>query len=195
MPKSRASTGPAGCRVAFVLFERGVGQPLSATLPCCRRSRSDRALAWALATCPAASLLLVRMLAVAAMSLCAFSPPLSRSSETHSRRELIGRALLASSSGLALAGPVMPASAVAPPSPQQILKSRSVYGSRVFRLQDATPAVIVGNSESAAWAAFSSASSTAKDAATSTPNARSVLGGVPRDAPGIPGGGGGSRSP
>ena len=83
------------------------------------------------------------MLAVAAMSLCAFSPPLSRSSETHSRRELIGRALLASSSGLALAAPVMPASAVAPPSPQQILKSRSVYGSRVFRLQDATPAVIV----------------------------------------------------
>ena len=36
-----------------------------------------------------------------------------------------------------------PAFAVAPPSPQQILKSRSVYGSRVYRLQDATPEVII----------------------------------------------------
>jgi hypothetical protein len=33
--------------------------------------------------------------------------------------------------------------AVAPPSPQQMLKSRAVYGSRVYRLQGASPAVII----------------------------------------------------
>ena len=32
---------------------------------------------------------------------------------------------------------------MAPPSPQQILKSRGVYGSRVFRLQDAPVATII----------------------------------------------------
>ena len=36
-----------------------------------------------------------------------------------------------------------PAFAVPPPSPQQMLKSRAVYGSRIYRLQDATPAKVI----------------------------------------------------
>ena len=65
------------------------------------------------------------------VALCAFSPP-TLSSVPHSRRDFIGHALCgavgASSAGLALLP--QPVLAVAPPSPQQILKSRAVYGSR-----------------------------------------------------------------
>ena len=68
------------------------------------------------------------------------SPKLASSS----RRDFIGNSLLgvvgASSASLAM---VPQAFAVAPPSPQQILKSRAVYGSRVYRLQGATSAGII----------------------------------------------------
>jgi len=75
------------------------------------------------------------MLAVAVLAACSFTPP--------SRRELIGRAVLgATATGCSAVTPLR-AIAVAPPSPQQILKSRAVYGSRVYRLQEATPAAII----------------------------------------------------
>ena len=61
------------------------------------------------------------------------------------RRDVIGHAVLgaAAASYGALAFAPLPALAVAPPSPQAMLKSRAVYGSRIFRLQDATVAVIL----------------------------------------------------
>jgi hypothetical protein len=78
------------------------------------------------------------MLSLLNMAL-AFSSPQSLLSAT-SRREVLGRAL----GGAAAAGlAATPAWAVAPPSPQQMLKSRAVYGSRVFRLQEAPPATIM----------------------------------------------------
>ena len=63
----------------------------------------------------------------------------SISTTTTSRRAVLGHTLLGAASSLL----PLPALAVAPPSPQQMLKSRAVYGSRVFRLQDATPATIL----------------------------------------------------
>ena len=93
------------------------------------------------------------MLAATAALLCAFSPPSSVTSSASpssvmssaGRREFIGSALLVSAVGasVSLASVPLPALAVAPPSPQQILKSRSVYGSRIYRLQSAAPAVIM----------------------------------------------------
>ena len=75
------------------------------------------------------------MLAVAVLAACSFTPP--------SRRELIGRAVLgATATGCSVVTPLR-AIAVAPPSPQQILKSRAVYGSRVYRLQEAVPTAII----------------------------------------------------
>ena len=64
---------------------------------------------------------------------------LSPSTPPSSRRAVLGAA--AASSGLALTP--LRALAVAPPSPQQMLKSRAVYGSRVYRLQDASPDFIM----------------------------------------------------
>jgi hypothetical protein len=83
------------------------------------------------------------------LALCAFAPPqptrvTSTQLRSSTRRELIGRTIWAAgatAAGLAL--PMAPVSAVAPPSPQQILKSRAVYGSRVYRLQKASPATIL----------------------------------------------------
>lgn len=73
------------------------------------------------------------MLLALATAACAFVAPLSR-------RDCLGHALL----GAAAVTSASPAAlAVAPPSPQQILKSRSVYGSRVYRLQSAAPATII----------------------------------------------------
>ena len=66
------------------------------------------------------------------LALCPSTPP-------SSRRAVLGAA--AASSALALAP--LGALAVAPPSPQQMLKSRAVYGSRVYRLQEAAPSFIL----------------------------------------------------
>ena len=79
------------------------------------------------------------MLSVLAVGLVAFAPP-SRFQE--SRRDVISRAF-AGAVGFGAASIASPALAVAPPSPQQILKSRGVYGSRVFRLQSASADVIL----------------------------------------------------
>lgn len=83
------------------------------------------------------------MLAMALAYLSFTPPPLS--SVASSRRELIGRALLGTAgvaSGCLVMAP-LPSFAVAPPSPQQMLKSRAIYGSRVYRLQAATTAAIL----------------------------------------------------
>ena len=79
---------------------------------------------------------------------CAFTPPpLSgvTMNAAHGRRAFLGRAFFgAAAAGAATSSLViapLPSFAVA--SPQQVLKSRAVYGSRVFRLQDATAAVIM----------------------------------------------------
>uniref|UniRef100_A0A7S2CE98 Photosystem II Psb31 protein domain-containing protein n=1 Tax=Haptolina brevifila TaxID=156173 RepID=A0A7S2CE98_9EUKA len=72
-----------------------------------------------------------------ALALCAFSPPPRNS--LMARHEFISHALVGAV-GVSMAPAAI---AVAPPSPQQMLKSRAVYGSRVYRLQDATPAVII----------------------------------------------------
>ena len=79
------------------------------------------------------------MLSIVLHSSLAFAPPQSLLAPT-ARRELLGRAL---GGALAAGATIAPAWAVAPPSPQQMLKSRAVYGSRVFRLQDASPATIM----------------------------------------------------
>ena len=70
--------------------------------------------------------------------LCAFVPPTSVMTQS-TRRDFVAGALFSAAAAVA---PTQ-ARAVAPPSPQQILKSRAVYGSRVYRLQDATPAAIM----------------------------------------------------
>jgi hypothetical protein len=69
------------------------------------------------------------------VALCAFSP------QPIGRRETLGRAFqlgAATTIGLPFA-----AFAVPQPSPQAILKSRAVYGSRIYRLQDANPSTIL----------------------------------------------------
>ena len=84
-----------------------------------------------------------KMLALT-LAHCTFTPP-PLSGMASSRRAFIGRALLGTAgatSGSLVMAP-LPSFAVAPPSPQQILKSRAVYGSRVFRLQDASAAMIM----------------------------------------------------
>ena len=84
------------------------------------------------------------MLALA-LAQCAFTPPpLSGGATAASgRRAFLSRAFLgaagAATSTLVLSP--LPSSAAA--SPQQVLKSRAIYGSRVFRLQDASAAVII----------------------------------------------------
>lgn len=89
------------------------------------------------------------MLALA-LAHCAFTPPplsgvAMASPIASGRRAFLGRALFgAAAAGAATSTLViapLPSFAVA--SPQQVLKSRAVYGSRVFRLQDATAAVIM----------------------------------------------------
>ena len=73
-----------------------------------------------------------------ALAQCAFTP-------LSGRRAFLSRAFLgAASAGAATSTLVLsplPSSAAA--SPQQVLKSRAIYGSRVFRLQDASAAVII----------------------------------------------------
>jgi len=59
-----------------------------------------------------------------------------------SRRDVIGRTLTGAVS-LGAVAIATPALAVAPPSPQQVLKTRGVYGSRVYRLQSASAATIL----------------------------------------------------
>ena len=86
-----------------------------------------------------------RMLALA-LAQCAFTPPpLSGGATASGRRAFLSRAFLgAASAGAATSTLVLsplPSSAAA--SPQQVLKSRAIYGSRVFRLQDASAAVII----------------------------------------------------
>ena len=66
----------------------------------------------------------------------------SKAAPAMSRRAAVSRTLLGAAGAASSLLP-LPSVAVAPPSPQQILKSRAVYGSRVYRLQDATPAVII----------------------------------------------------
>ena len=85
------------------------------------------------------------MLALA-LAQCAFTPPpLSGGATASGRRAFLSRAFLgAASAGAATSTLVLsplPSSAAA--SPQQVLKSRAIYGSRVFRLQDASAAVII----------------------------------------------------
>ena len=84
-----------------------------------------------------------RMLALA-LAQCAFTPPpLSGAATASGRRAFLSRAFLgaagAATSTLVLSP--LPSSAAA--SAQQVLKSRAVYGSRVFRLQSASAAVII----------------------------------------------------
>ena len=74
------------------------------------------------------------LLAFAALAGAAAPPPLSR-------RAALTSSLLAAST-CATTSPARPAFA-ASASPQQVLKSRAVYGSRVFRLQDASTATIL----------------------------------------------------
>jgi hypothetical protein len=83
------------------------------------------------------------MLALA-LAQCAFTPPpLSGAATASGRRAFLSRAFLgaagAATSTLVLSP--LPSSAAA--SAQQVLKSRAVYGSRVFRLQSASAAVII----------------------------------------------------
>ena len=66
----------------------------------------------------------------------------SKAAPAMSRRAAVSRTLLGVAGAASSLLP-LPSVAVAPPSPQQILKSRAVYGSRIYRLQDATPAVII----------------------------------------------------
>ena len=79
-------------------------------------------------------------LSLASNGLSSPTPPLSSSSSTTTRRAVLAHTLLGAAASSLLP---LPALAVAPPSPQQILKSRAIYGSRVFRLQDAAPATIL----------------------------------------------------
>jgi len=77
---------------------------------------------------------------------CAFTPPpLSGVAMASGRRAFLGRAFLGAATAGAAASTLviapLPSFAVA--SAQQVLKSRAVYGSRVFRLQDASAAVIM----------------------------------------------------
>lgn len=64
--------------------------------------------------------------------------------ETHA---VTRRAAAATALRLATAASVattpLAAFSVAPPSPQQVMKSRAIYGSRVFRLQNASPEFIL----------------------------------------------------
>mmetsp|Transcript_8131 Transcript_8131/g.21248 ORF Transcript_8131/g.21248 Transcript_8131/m.21248 type:complete len:201 (-) Transcript_8131:445-1047(-) len=53
------------------------------------------------------------------------------------------RSLLKTAAAAAVAGAMPAMVTAASPSPQQILKSRAVYGSRVFRLQNASPDMII----------------------------------------------------
>merc|ERR1711871_370010 len=75
------------------------------------------------------------------LSLCAFTAPPAK--WTGNRRELVGHALHFGGGTAALL--VAPAAMLASPaaSPQAILKSRALYGSRVFRLQNASPSTIL----------------------------------------------------
>ena len=75
------------------------------------------------------------MLALA-LAQCAFT--LSGGRRTFLSRAFLGAAGAATST---LVLSPLPSSAAA--SPQQVLKSRAIYGSRVFRLQDASAAVII----------------------------------------------------
>ena len=76
-----------------------------------------------------------KMLALA-LAQCAFT--LSGGRRTFLSRAFLGAAGAATST---LVLSPLPSSAAA--SPQQVLKSRAIYGSRVFRLQDASAAVII----------------------------------------------------
>ena len=71
---------------------------------------------------------------VALLAVHGFAPPLNR------RDFIITNAMIGA---VAASAGALPALAVAPPSPQQMLKSRAVYGSRIFRLQDASASQIV----------------------------------------------------
>ena len=86
-----------------------------------------------------------RMLALA-LAQCAFTPPpLSGGATASGPRAFLSRAFLGAASAEAATSTLvlspLPSSAAA--SPQQVLKSRAIYGSRVFRLQDASAAVII----------------------------------------------------
>jgi hypothetical protein len=77
---------------------------------------------------------------------CTFTPPpLSGVAMASGRRAFLGRAFLgAATVGAATSTLVIaPLPSFAAASAQQVLKSRAVYGSRVFRLQDASTAVIM----------------------------------------------------
>ena len=83
---------------------------------------------------------------VLTLAHCAFTPPpLSGVAMASGRRAFLGRAFLGAATVGAAASTLviapLPSFAVA--SAQQVLKSRAVYGSRVFRLQDASAAVIM----------------------------------------------------
>ena len=83
---------------------------------------------------------------VLTLAHCAFTPPpLSGVAMASGRRAFLGRAVLGAATVGAAASTLviapLPSFAVA--SAQQVLKSRAVYGSRVFRLQDASAAVIM----------------------------------------------------